>query len=408
MTRPHPHHDVYTAGFAAGERDFIVRGLLGKAGAGGSDAGEVLATLALAGSHDDHGWYQAWLDLGQRVAGVADTCAAGGHSVSAARAYLRAANYLAVAVDAQAAARDDSALVRTFRAHRTAWDGFVAHTPWSAEAFDVPYDAGALPGWFFRPDETGRRRPTLVVYAGSDEAISGTWCEAAEPALQRDYNVFVFDAPGQQSELFERGVPFRPDSEAVLTPVVDAILARPDVEPGSLAVYGVSQAGFWVPRALAFEHRFAAAVVDPGVVDVAASWRTHIPRSVLAHFDRGDADGFDREMDLGMRMPGQADARALWAFRARPYGTSGYAATLAAVSRYRLGDEVAGIRTPLLVTAPEGEQFWPGQSAELVARVPGAELLGFRADEGAGLHCQPMARELTAQRVFDWLDDRIG
>ena len=30
--------------------------------------------------------------------------------------------------------------------------------------------------------------------------------------------VFVFDGPGQQSMLFERGVPFRYDWEAVLTP----------------------------------------------------------------------------------------------------------------------------------------------------------------------------------------------
>ena len=33
--------------------------------------------------------------------------------------------------------------------------------------------------------------------------------------------------------------------------------------PG-LALYGISQAGYWVPRALAFEHRIAAAVADPG------------------------------------------------------------------------------------------------------------------------------------------------
>jgi hypothetical protein len=32
----------------------------------------------------------------------------------------------------------------------------------------------------------------------------------------------------------------------------------------------------------------------------------------------------------------------------------------------------------------------------------------FTAAEGAGEHCQPLARTLTAQRIFDWLDDQIG
>jgi dipeptidyl aminopeptidase/acylaminoacyl peptidase len=58
----------------------------------------------------------------------------------------------------------------------------------------------------------------------------------------------------------------------VLTPVLDAMLRRPDVDRDRVAVIGVSQAGYWVPRALAFEHRPVAAVVDPGVTDVLQSW----------------------------------------------------------------------------------------------------------------------------------------
>ena len=36
--------------------------------------------------------------------------------------------------------------------------------------------------------------------------------------------MFAFDGPGQQSMLFERGVPFRYDWEAVLTPVIDTLV----------------------------------------------------------------------------------------------------------------------------------------------------------------------------------------
>ena len=72
---------------------------------------------------------------------------------------------------------------------------------------------------------------------------------------------------------------------------------------------------------------------------------------------------------------------------------------------YRLGDEVAQIDTPLLITEPEGEQFWPGQSQALLDRLPGEkELVRFTAEEGAGRHCEPMAPALRDARVFDWLD----
>jgi hypothetical protein len=39
--------------------------------------------------------------------------------------------------------------------------------------------------------------------------------------------------------------------------------------------------------------------------------------------------------------------------------------------------------------------------------VPGAALARFTQEEGASYHCQPMARELTEQRMFDWLDEQI-
>jgi hypothetical protein len=79
------------------------------------------------------------------------------------------------------------------------------------------------------------------------------------------------------------------------------------------------------------------------------------------------------------------------------------------VGDYRLGDLVADITTPMLVTDPEGEGFWPGQSQQLIDSLPGTKThLPFTAAEGADMHCEPMARGLTAQRIFDWLDDTLG
>ena len=82
--------------------------------------------------------------------------------------------------------------------------------------------------------------------------------------------------------LFERGVPFRYDWEAVLAPVIDYLVARSDVDASGLTGYGISQGGYWITRAVAFERRMVAAVADPGVVDVSAGWTVHSPRRCWA------------------------------------------------------------------------------------------------------------------------------
>ena len=228
------------------------------------------------------------------------------------------------------------------------------------------------------------------------------------PGLDRGYNVLLFDGPGQQSMLFLHKMPFRHDWEHVITPVVNHLLQRSDVDPAKLAIYGISQAGYWVPRTVAFEHRFAAAIADPGVDDVAESWRPNTPPGALDLLDSGDSEGFDAAFEamvvkLGPKM------RQTAARRSKPYGTATAYETFKTVEQYRLGELVNQITTPMLVTDPEGESFWPGQSKRLYDALSGPKAyVPFTAAEGASMHIEPMARSLVAQRIFDWLDDTLA
>ncbi|SNS24567.1 alpha/beta hydrolase family protein [Rhodococcoides kyotonense] len=403
----HPHQ-AFTAGFYRNDDfDFQVRLALGAAAFGATDAGEVLSTIAPVRDNDHDAWFEAWIELGTRVRSLADASAEKGHDVSAAQAYLRAATYFAIAVDSVAGLDSDDQLLPTFRLHRSAWDRFVDTTSHSVERIEIPYEDGPMPGYVFRPSGDGARRPTFVMVNGSDGALTSLWSSGAAGALARGYNVVMFDGPGQQSMLFERSIGFRPDWEAVVTPVVDVLVARPDVDTDKLALYGISQGGFWVPRALAFEHRFAAAVLDPGVVDVATSWTGHFPKNMIRMLDDGDRKTFDRDMALGMKV--SKETAREWNFRARPYCTDGYFDTVMEVRKYNLDGLLGKIDTPLFVANPEDEQFWPGQSKQLADAVSAdAHVSDFTAAEGANYHCQPMARTLTDQRMFDWLDDTLA
>ena len=63
----------------------------------------------------------------------------------------------------------------------------------------------------------------------------------------------------------------------------------------------------------------------------------------------------------------------------------------------------------MLVTDPDNEQFWPGQSRQLYDKLPaGKTLIRFTEEEGADSHCEPAANGIRGERIFDWLDQHIA
>ena len=77
--------------------------------------------------------------------------------------------------------------------------------------------------------------------------------------------------------IIDHGVPFRPDWENVITPVVDFLLARPDVDPERIALIGLSFGGYLAPRAATAEHRLAACISDCGPYDLFDATARRLP-----------------------------------------------------------------------------------------------------------------------------------
>ncbi len=385
--------------------DFEIKIALGGVYYGCGDVGEILATAEnIRDGHDDS-WAAEWIGLATRVRSIAETCARDGRRVSAREAFLRAASYYANSFNVTLRnAKLDDDLLSNFQAHRQCFDEFcnLADTP--IDRLEIPYAGTTMPAYLMRPDASGGPHPLLLVTNGSDGPITWAYASGAAAALRRGYAVLLYDGPGQQSMLFQQKIYFRPDWEAVIGPIIDVLETRPDVDPAAIVLLGTSQAGFWVTRAAAFEHRAAAAVVDPGVVDVSTSWLEQLPSGMKTQLAEGRQKEFDRNMKIGMMF--SRELRAVFAFRARPYGATDPFEVYQQAVQYRVdADTVGRITCPVLVTDPEGEEFWPGQSERLYDMLPGKkEIVHFTAAEGADLHCQPMGRSLTDQRVFDWLD----
>lgn len=373
-----------------------------------ADVGEVLATVERVRNGRPQSWVDEWSATADRLAAEATTGADAGRTHSAAWQFLRVSMYYAVAGYAADGTGDPALFAQLWEKHRAAWDRFVDLVDLRIERIEIPYEGTTLPGYFVGcgPVDGGPRR-TLIYNNGSDGPVTGAWVQGIADALRRGWHAVTFDGPGQNAALIRQHLTFRPDWEKVITPVVDHLVARPDVDAGKLALLGVSQAGYWVPRSVAFEHRIAAAVADPGVVDVSAAMLGQLPHVMVKLLDAGERAKFDRDMELGLRFsPG---TRAMMAFRMRPYGADSPFDFFTGARAYTLTDDVIGqIACPVLVTDPEHEQFWPGQSRQLYDKLPGEKtLIRFTEEEGADSHCEPAGNGIRGERVFDWLDQHV-
>lgn len=376
-------------------------------------AADIGACLAIADQIDETkpaSAVAALTSAGDRLAAQAEAAAAAGLRVTAREAWMQASTYTFFATSSVDPAGTPERFGPLWLKAQQLWDRATDLFDPPVERFRIPYEGTTLPGYFYRVDDSGRRRPLAIVNNGSDGGPMEIWPLVAA-ALRRGYNALTFWGPGEGPALLEQKLYFRPDWEKVITPVVDAALTRSEVDPSRIALLGVSQAGYWVPRAVAFEYRIAAAVADPGVVDVAVPiWNgivQMLPPFMQQQYAAGQKEAFDRAMAEALR--DEPEAAALLAFRSRPYGFTSYYDVLKAVQQYNLRGVVDRIRCPMLITDPEGEQFWPDQSQQLYDLLPGPKtLVKFTAAEGADLHCEPKAQSLRTQRMYDWLDRTLG
>ncbi len=370
-------------------------------------AGNVGKVLYLTGQVEDGNFESAFVafkQAGDEARAIAEESASHGHKESARQAYLWAQNYYDSATYFVDGSRDPSRFLPTWELLYDCWlKSLPAFDP-PIEPVDIPYENTKLKGFYIRGKSKSRKRPLLILVNGSDGSLLDMWLWGGAGALARGYDCLTFDGPGQGYALWKQKLYFRPDWEKVITPVVDYALGRHEVDPHRIALQGISQGGYWVPRAVAFERRIAAAIADPGVVDVSTSWTASLPKPLLDLLATGRKAEFDGYMSRSMDPAAKANLN----FRMRPFGFTSYYDTYKAVANYNVKDVAGQIRCPLLITEPANEAYWPGQSRQLFDLVTSRKkLVHFSESDGADLHCEPNGTGLRDLRVFDWLDETL-
>jgi dienelactone hydrolase len=378
---------------------------LGRAYQMAGNVGKVLYLSKQIEDGDFESAYQAFKQAGDEARAIAEESASQGHKESARQAYLWAQNFYDSSTYFVDNSKDPSRFLPTWELLYHCWLTALPLFEPAIEPVSIPYENTELHGFFFTGAGTSRQRPLLILVNGSDGSLLDMWTWGAAGALARGYNCLTFDGPGQGYALWKQKLYFRPDWEKVIAPVIDFALSRKEVDPARIAIQGISQGGYWVPRAVAFEKRIAAAIADPGVVDVSTSWTATLPKPMLELLHAGRKAEFDGYMSKALNPAIKADLR----FRMRPYGFTSYYDTFKAVQDYHLEGIAEQIRCPMLITEPVNEAFWPGQSRQLFdLLVSPKKLISFSENDGADLHCEPKGTGLRDLRVFNWLDETLA
>jgi hypothetical protein len=383
--------------------NFAVLISLGFAYANITDVGETLATIERIPEGDTEAWVTEWTKTADRLVKHADDSLAGGHTVSGRTSLLRASTYYDHASAQSPGTKDPSRYTSLWEQHRECWDRAVEIFETPVEKVQIPYEGTTLEGYLFTPPGASTApRPTVILNNGSDGPVISQWAMGGRAAIARGWNAITFDGPGQGAALHRQHLYFRADWEKVITPVVDWLVTRDEVDATKLALQGISQGGYWAPRAAAFEHRIAALVADPGVMRVASSWESHLPKELVQLIDEGNQTDFDALMGAN---PNEQQ-KAMLAWRMAPYGTTSYYEAYVKAREQTLdAATVALIQCPTLVLDPEGEQFWPGQSQQCFdALTCEKQIAHFTTEEGADWHCEPAALSRRDEVVFDFLE----
>jgi 2,6-dihydroxypseudooxynicotine hydrolase len=169
-----------------------------------------------------------------------------------------------------------------------------------AERLEIPLDGGRVVGNLRRP--TGEPTPPLALLVPGLDSTKEEFFKLENVFLDRGMATLSMDGPGQGESGYD--LPIRPDYDAAVTAVLDAIAGRDDLDHDRVGLLGVSLGGYYAPRVLAFEPRVKAGVGLSGPYKFSDIWDTVPPQTretfVVKSFAKDDEEGRAKAAELDL------------------------------------------------------------------------------------------------------------
>jgi dienelactone hydrolase len=352
---------------------------------------EMCAPLQEASKQPDATGTQAfrttWVRMADKLSELAEEDEARGRLISAGDKYGRAATYYLTAERLQAhGAEGRTALYQRFLA---TFSRGIRLAGENCERVEIPYGDSHISGLYVRAEGVVGRAPILVQVNGLDSTKEMKYRVGLPQLLaKRRISSLVIDQPGTGEALRLHGMTAMHDSERWASKVVDWLETRNDIDPSRIGMEGVSLGGYYCPRAVAFEPRFACGVVWGANHD----WRD-VQKKRLA-----------RE--------GSLPVPHYWEHVRWVWGAKDMEEFMRIAENVHLDGVLDRIRVPFLVTHGEKDSqiplHWAERTYEQLVSSPKRELKIFTEREGGIQHSSFDNSANAGAYIADWVAETLG
>ncbi|HSV79049.1 MAG TPA: prolyl oligopeptidase family serine peptidase [Ramlibacter sp.] len=332
---------------------------------------------------------ETWVLMADRLCGLAEEEEARARLLSAGEKYRRAASYLITAERLQA--HDAPGRLALYR---RALDLFARGTQLAGDPvsrFEIPYEGSHLSALYVPAEglKPGERAPLLVQLNGLDSIKEMKYLVGLPAWLaRRGVSSLIVDQPGTGEALRLQGLTARYDAEHWASRVVDWLEQRDDVDPKRIGLEGVSLGGYYCPRAVAFEPRFACGV----------AWG--------ANHDWRDVQARRLEKEGSLPVP------HYWAHVCWVWGAKDIEDFMRIAQDVHLDGVVERIKVPFLVTHGEKDSQiplkWAHRTYEQLVNSPKRELKIFTEREGGVQHASFDNSINAGHYIADWVAETLG
>lgn len=327
-----------------------------------------------------------WVEMGDKLIGLADEDEAAGRGFSASDKLERASLYLLVAERMQGhghPGREET--------YARALETFARSTRLGSinrERVEIPLTTGTMPALYTRAEGPGPH-PVVVYCNGLDSCKELLyWSRLPEALAKRGISTLCVDQPGTGEALRLQNLPVDPHSENWASKAVDWLETQPDVDPKRIGMTGISLGGHFAPRAVAYEPRFASG----------ACW--------------GANHNWAEVQQKRLKREGENPVPHYWAHVIWAFGAKDMDDFLAKAEDMNLNGHMGGVRVPFLVThGAKDRQIsvdYAQDCYDQLVNSPRRELKLFTDREGGVEHVGADNMSFGRDYIADWFAETLG
>jgi dienelactone hydrolase len=330
---------------------------------------------------------ETWAKMADKLCGLAEEDEGNGRMLSAGEKYNRAATYYLTCERLQA--HGAPGRTELYQRFLQTFKRGIELSRENCERVEIPYEGKHLSGLLVRAEGVEGPAPILVQVNGLDSTKEMKY-RVGLPAwlAKRGISSLIIDQPGTGEALRLHGLTARFDSEHWASRVVDWLETRSDVDAKRIGLEGVSLGGYYCPRAVAFEPRFACGVV----------WG--------ANHDWRDVQKRRLEKEGSFPVP------HYWAHVCWVWGAKDVEEFMTIAENVHLDGVLDRIKVPFLVTHGEQDSQiplkWAHRTYEQLVNSPKCELKIFTEREGGVQHSSFDNSINAGQYIADWVAETLG